>query len=92
MRNESRVQFNKLRRRIAELNGVESAAETFAVEPSVQQRLEQRIQESSGFLNRINVIGVDEVKGEKIGAGAWGSHHCRAHRCVSQGSHTARSE
>jgi P2 family phage major capsid protein len=69
MRNESRVQFNKLRRRIAELNGVESAAETFAVEPSVQQRLEQRIQESSGFLNRINVIGVDEVKGEKIGLG-----------------------
>ena len=69
MRNESRVQFNKLRQQIAKLNGVESAAETFAVEPSVQQRLEQRIQESSDFLNRINVIGVDEIKGEKIGMG-----------------------
>jgi len=69
MRNESRVQFNKLRQQIAKLNGVESAAETFAVEPSVQQRLEQRIQESSDFLRRINVIGVDEIKGEKIGLG-----------------------
>lgn len=69
MRNESRVQFNQLRRRIAELNGVESASETFAVEPSVQQKLESRIQESSGFLSRINVIGVDEVKGEKVGLG-----------------------
>lgn len=69
MRNESRAQFNKLRRRIAELNGVESAAETFAVEPSVQQKLEQRIQESSAFLSRINVMGVDEIKGEKIGLG-----------------------
>lgn len=69
MRNESRIQFNKLRRRIAELNGVESTAEAFAVEPSVQQTLEKRMQESSSFLSRINVIGVDEIKGEKIGLG-----------------------
>lgn len=69
MRNESRVQFNQLRRRIAELNGVESTAEAFAVEPSIQQKLEQRMQESSAFLNRINVVGVDEIKGEKIGLG-----------------------
>ncbi|MEQ5834235.1 phage major capsid protein, P2 family [Marinobacter sp. NFXS9] len=69
MRNESRVQFNKLRRRIAELNGVESSTESFAVEPSVQQTLERRIQESSAFLGRINMFGVDEIKGEKIGLG-----------------------
>lgn len=69
MRNESRIQFNKLRRRIAELNGVESATESFAVEPSVQQTLERRIQESSAFLSQINVVGVDEIKGEKIGLG-----------------------
>lgn len=69
MRNESRVMFNKLRSRIAELNGVESAAETFSVAPSVQQTLEQRMQESSSFLNRINVIGVNEIKGEKVGLG-----------------------
>lgn len=69
MRNESRVQFNQLRRRIAELNGVESAAETFAVTPTVQQTLERRMQESSDFLSRINMIGVDEIKGEKVGLG-----------------------
>src|SRR5690606_9529997 len=69
MRNESRVLFNQLRRRIAELNGVESAAETFAVEPTVQQKLEKRIQESSDLLTRINVIGVDDIKGQKVGIG-----------------------
>lgn len=69
MRNESRVQFNQLRRRIAELNGVESADESFSVSPSVQQTLEKRIQESSSFLSRINVIGMPEIKGEKIGLG-----------------------
>ncbi|WP_296936041.1 phage major capsid protein, P2 family [uncultured Marinobacter sp.] len=69
MRNESRVQFNKLRQQIAKLNGVESAAEAFAVTPTVQQTLERRMQESSDFLGRINMIGVDEIKGEKVGLG-----------------------
>lgn len=69
MRNESRVQFNKLRSQIANLNQVESSAEMFAVTPTVQQTLEKRVQESSGFLSRINMIGVDELKGEKVGLG-----------------------
>lgn len=69
MRNESRVLFNQLRQQIAKLNGVENPAEAFAVTPSIQQTLEQRIQESSAFLQSINVVGVDEIKGEKIGLG-----------------------
>lgn len=69
MRNETRLMFNQLRRRIAELNQVESAAEQFTVEPSVQQTLERRIQESSEFLKSINIIGVDELIGEKVGLG-----------------------
>jgi len=69
MRNESRIKFNQLRSHIAKLNAVESSAEQFAVTPTIQQRLETRMQESAGFLSRINVIGVDEIKGEKIGLG-----------------------
>lgn len=72
MRNDTRVAFNRLTAHIAQLSGVNSATESFAVEPSVQQTLETRIQESSEFLSLINVIGVDELKGEKLGLGVTG--------------------
>lgn len=69
MRTQTRLAFNALMARIAELNGVPSAAEKFSVDPSIQQTLESRMQESSDFLGRINVIGVPEQKGEKVGLG-----------------------
>lgn len=72
MRNDTRQAFNKLRATIAQLSGVESAAEQFNVEPSVQQKLETKIQESSEFLGRINIVGVDELKGQKVGLGVTG--------------------
>lgn len=67
MRNETRLKFNALAVQIAKVNGVESATQQFTVEPSVQQKLETRIQESSDFLKRINFVPVTELKGEKIG-------------------------
>lgn len=72
MRNDTRKNFNALLTRVAQLSGVPSAAESFAVEPSVQQTLESKIQESSEFLGRINMVGVDELKGEKLGLGVSG--------------------
>lgn len=72
MRNDTRIAFNRLTAHLAQLSGVTSATESFAVEPSVQQTLESRIQESSEFLNRINMMGVDELKGEKLGLGITG--------------------
>lgn len=72
MRNDTRTLFNSLRARIAQLSGVESSTESFTVEPSVQQRLESNIQESSEFLSSINIIGVDDIKGEKLGLGISG--------------------
>ena len=72
MKRESRIAFNGFTRQIATLNGVPSATEKFTVEPSVQQRLETRTQEKSEFLKRINMIGVTEQKGEKIGLGVSG--------------------
>lgn len=69
MRNNTRLLYTALLAQIASLNGVASAAEKFSVEPSVQQTLESHLQESSAFLNRINIIGVHEQKGEKLGVG-----------------------
>jgi len=72
MRNDTRFAFNKLTQRIAELSNVSSATESFAVEPSVQQTLETKMQETSAFLSEINIVGVDELKGEKLGLGISG--------------------
>ena len=69
MRNESRQSYNQLLGRVAQLNGVSTADtdKAFAVAPSVQQKLENAMQESSDFLSKINVIPVDEMQGEKLG-------------------------
>lgn len=69
MRNETRKLYNALLQQIASINGVEDAAVKFSVAPSVQQRLETRMQESSDFLKRINILGVTEQKGQKLGLG-----------------------
>ncbi len=69
MNRETRIALTAYVAQIALLNDVPSAAEKFTVTPSVQQRLETRMQESSDFLSRINVIGVDEMEGSRIGLG-----------------------
>lgn len=66
MRKETRLAFTALAAQIALLNGVASATEKFNVAPSVQQTLEAAMQESSDFLNRINLIGVLEQSGEAL--------------------------
>lgn len=72
MQNATRLVYNQLLTRLGELNGVPSAREQFAVEPSVQQTLETKIQESSEFLGKVNIIGVDEMMGDKLGLGVSG--------------------
>lgn len=69
MRNESRQSYNEFLGRVAQLNGVSTADtdKAFAVAPSVQQKLENAMQESSEFLQRINIVPVDEMQGEKLG-------------------------
>ena len=69
MRKETRLAFNAYMAAIASLNGIATATEKFNVEPSVQQTLEQRIQESSDFLSRVNNFGVTEQAGNKVGLG-----------------------
>lgn len=73
MRNTTRQLFNGYLAQVATLNSVESASTKFTVEPSVQQTLETRMQESSQFLSMINVMPVAEKTGEKLGLGTLGS-------------------
>lgn len=72
MRNTTREQYNRYLARIQELNSIGDATKKFSVAPSVQQTLETKIQESSAFLGRINIHGVEEMEGEKIGLGVSG--------------------
>lgn len=69
MRNETRVVFNQYLGQLASLNSIPSAVQKFTVAPSVQQKLENKIQESSDFLKRINIVGVTEKSGQKLGLG-----------------------
>lgn len=69
MQNQTRLAVEAYINRIAELNKVATShvSAKFSVEPSVQQTLENKIQESSDFLKSVNFFGVDEQEGEKIG-------------------------
>lgn len=73
MRQETRQKYDGYLIQVAKLNAITSAIVKFTVTPSVQQNLETAIQESSDFLRRINVIGVDEQEGEAIVLGVTGT-------------------
>jgi len=66
MRNETRKLFNGYLQQVAKLNGVDNATEKFNVTPTVQQKLETAIQEASGLLKSINIIGVEQQEGESL--------------------------
>ncbi|MEB0138008.1 MULTISPECIES: phage major capsid protein, P2 family [unclassified Undibacterium] len=72
MNNTTRTVYHSLLTRLGELNGVADVTKTFAVDPSVQQKLETKMQESSEFLGKINIIGVTEKEGEKLKLGISG--------------------
>ncbi len=72
MREATRQKFNGYLAQVAKLNSVESAAVKFNVTPTVQQKLETKIQESSAFLRRINILPVSEQEGEAIQIGVNG--------------------
>lgn len=69
----ARQTYNALQTSVARTYGVTSASEEFNVEPTHAQTLNDRITLSSAFLQRINVIGVSEIKGEKVMIGVNGT-------------------
>ena len=60
MRNETRLAFTAYLNQLAALNGVSPdvvrGEKAFAVEPSIQQKLNNKQQESSAFLQAIKVL------------------------------------
>lgn len=69
MKNKTRILFNKLKHDAATANGVPDVTEKFNLSPAVEQRLTERVQESADFLGKINIVGVTEQKGQKLGLG-----------------------
>ena len=67
MRNDTRKKYNHSLVKLAEINGVDSAQVQFTVAPAPAQKLEEKIQESSEFLQKINIVPVDAQTGEAIG-------------------------
>lgn len=72
MKNATRLLFSGYLNDQAKLNGVQSVGEKYNVAPTIQQKLENRIQESSAFLKSINIVPVDEMQGAKLGLGTDG--------------------
>lgn len=69
MQTNTRLKFNAYTAAIARLSGVNSALEKFVVSPSVQQTLVGKMQQSSAFLQKINIQTVKEQQGSKLGLG-----------------------
>jgi P2 family phage major capsid protein len=86
MRNETRLVFNALQKRIAQLNGVDAADVKFTVSPSVQQTLENKLQLSSAFLGKINIVPVAEQSGEKLKLGTTGTIASRTNTATTDRS------
>lgn len=81
MKNSTRAKYLGFVSQIAMLNSVDPAIASsakFTVEPSVQQKLEERMQDTSEFLSKINVVPVDEMSGALLGLGVSGTIAGRA--------------
>lgn len=71
MKKKTRFAFNAYLQQLARLNSVEveELSSKFTVEPSVQQTLEDQIQQSAAFLTPINITPVTEQSGQLLGLG-----------------------
>ncbi|WP_129792552.1 phage major capsid protein, P2 family [Sphingosinicella sp. CPCC 101087] len=70
MHRVTRALFSAYVSQIALLNGIsagEAATTKFSVDPSVEQKLEARMRESSEFLQRINIVPVIQQTGDTVG-------------------------
>jgi len=66
----TRQRFNEFTQQIGTINNVPAASVTthyFTIQPSVQQRLVTRMQDSTAFLKKINILPVTQMKGQVLG-------------------------
>ncbi|WP_026471154.1 phage major capsid protein, P2 family [Alkanindiges illinoisensis] len=69
MRTETRLKYTAAMVKLANINSVANVGEKFTVAPSVQQKLEEKIQQSSEFLKKINFFLVPDQSGSRVGLG-----------------------
>jgi hypothetical protein len=71
MRKETRALYKSYVSQIALINGIEAedVVAKFSVAPAVEQKLEEKIQESSDFLTQVSVVMVAAQTGQKVGVG-----------------------
>lgn len=72
MRTNTRVAFNAYVSQLATINGAPAGVHSFAVAPTVEQTLVDRIQESADFLKLVNMPVVDQQTAEILGMGTTG--------------------
>lgn len=73
MQHHARVKFEQYCQQLGTLNGVTvRVGEAFTVSPTVQQTLETKLQDTSSFLQAINVLGVTPQTGQKVFVGVSG--------------------
>ena len=65
-------QYAELQEAIAEAYGIDNSTRMFSVDPTIAQELNDAITAKADFLERINVIPVSEIKGEKVFIGVNG--------------------
>lgn len=70
--NRGAEMYAQMQLAMAETYGVETAARMFNVDPSIAQELNDAITHQADFLERINVIPVGDIKGEKVFLGTNG--------------------
>ncbi|MEG3085744.1 phage major capsid protein, P2 family [Sphingomonas sp. PB4P5] len=73
MLNSTRLKFDAYTVKIGKLNGVIDPSRSFTVAPAVAQTLRAKIQSSSDFLSKINIIPVVAQEGDKVGVGVKGT-------------------
>lgn len=66
MNKTARLAFHQMEARLAKTYGVENVQETFTVEPTLEQKLQDKIVEQSTFLPRVNVLSVDDLEGQNV--------------------------
>lgn len=67
MHKQTRALFSAYVSQIALLNSVDDATVTFAVDPTIEQTLEEKMQEGTEFLQLINVVPVTQQAGQAVG-------------------------
>lgn len=72
MKSSAHSKYIQLQSDMASTYSVDTVARSFSVEPSIAQELNDKISAKAVFLERINLIPVSEIKGEKVFLGVSG--------------------